>query len=451
MNFKSIIITGCCLTGLQLSAQSSGQNITSSPYSNFGLGEILNQNLIQSGSMGQTWSGAYSYSLLNPATLGNLRYSTLDFGVGYKTGQVKSGSEVQGFHGGSLNYLNLAFPTLQRNKRIKDSSSGKVKYHVRSFGWNSYFSLYPSTSVGYNYTFENTVPFKTSTAHSGKGGVNNIEFGNALRFGKYIRLGYSVAHQFGQLSDRSLFTAPDSFQYDIIDDLKVVNIRGLQQTAGLLFQFSHDSIYHRIGFSYRWNSNMKAQTQRLARTLEYQDGGYSVMDTVMNQSGHYTKITMPASFGVGYYVQYRRRIGLGLDYRVQKFGNYAAFFQPALKLADRKDYGITLVLNPEDEKTSTEKHQKFPVRIGATYSSTQNVFTINNQATTITETGAFIGFGIPFTRRYFDNRILRSVIQVQVNYLQRGKDLPGLAMEKYLMVNLGFNLGDIWFQRRKYD
>ena len=71
MNCKSILLlSGLALASVQLGAQSSGQNFTNSPYSNFGLGEVLNTNFAQAGFQGQTFSGAYSYSFQNPATLG---------------------------------------------------------------------------------------------------------------------------------------------------------------------------------------------------------------------------------------------------------------------------------------------------------------------------------------------------------------------------------------------
>ncbi|MDA1182616.1 MAG: hypothetical protein O3B82_03360, partial [Bacteroidetes bacterium] len=46
-----------------------GQNITLSPYSNFGIGEWLDYDFVQNGANLHTRTGAYSYSLCNPATL----------------------------------------------------------------------------------------------------------------------------------------------------------------------------------------------------------------------------------------------------------------------------------------------------------------------------------------------------------------------------------------------
>ena len=100
-----------------LKAQTAGQNYTLSPYSNFGLGELIQPNFIQAGAAGQTFSGAYSFSLQNPATLGNLRYATLDFGMNGRFGNIQSGGETQRFNGGSFSYLSLAFNNYKTKKR----------------------------------------------------------------------------------------------------------------------------------------------------------------------------------------------------------------------------------------------------------------------------------------------------------------------------------------------
>lgn len=451
MNFRTISILLAGTFCQVLSGQSSGQNYTTSPYSNFGLGEILNQNFIHAGAQSQTWSGAYSYSLLNPATLGNIKYTTFDFGLSYRNGYIQSGSEKQSFNGGSLNYLSLAFQTWHKEVKHRDTLNGVPKVKVKPFSVNTAINLYPSTSVGYNYTFESLTPYKTSTAHSGKGGINAFELSNSLRLGNHISLGYSIGNLFGQMSDKSLFSAPDSTQFNIVEDEKVINIRGWQQTAGAMFNFSFDSTYHRFGFSYRWHGGMRAQTERLTRTLEVSNFQVYIVDTIVNISSGYQKFNMPTSFGAGYYFQYRRNFGVGIDYRKQMWGNYSAFFSSNAKLTNRTDYGLAFTLYPEDEKNPTQKRMKPPIRFGGRYSITQNALTSDNKTVQIAEQSAYIGFGIPFTRKYFDSRVLRSIIHVQLDYLQRGKNSVGLAREQYLVVSLGLNLGDVWFQRRKFD
>jgi hypothetical protein len=438
---------------LKAFGQSSGQNYTISPYSNFGLGEILNLNLAEAGNNGQTHSGAYSYSFFNPATLGNLKFTTFDFGLNYRYGVVETNGSQRSFQGGGLSYLSLAFRSLHKNiPRYSDSLGTKKRTGSLPLNWNTYISLFPTTTVGYNYTVENTQPFLTRTAHAGKGGVNSAEMGNSLSVGKHFSVGYSAAFLFGQLSDRSVFSAPDSSDLFIIDDEKVVNVRGFKHQMGLQYQFKLDSTYHRFAVSRRIYSGAKASNARLTQVFGYVNGSLTSADTVLNQVGTYSGISMPGGWGFGYNFQWRKKWSIGLDYYTEKWSNYSAFFQPNQKLTNRTDYGFTFMLNPIDEKQGKAKKMGVPLRLGARYSETQNVFTTtNNVRTTIAENNIFIGFGIPFTRRYFDNQVLRSMINVRVDYTSRGQAKNGLAKEQYLVTTVSFNLGDIWFQRRKFD
>jgi hypothetical protein len=47
--------------------------------------------------------------------------------------------------------------------------------------------------------------------------------------------------------------------------------------------------------------------------------------------------------------------------------------------------------------------------------------------------------------------VITSVMHIQAQYLQRGSLQTGLAQERYFQLSLGFQLGDKWFQRRKFD
>ncbi|MCC7299191.1 MAG: hypothetical protein IT244_12720 [Bacteroidia bacterium] len=453
MNFKKYLFLAACSTlSYNLLAQSSGQNYTISPYSNFGLGEVLNTNLAQAGYLSQTYTGAYSYSFLNPATLGNLKYTSLDFGLNARYGVIETQGQSRSFQGGSLSYLSLAFKTMRRYiPQFSDSAGTKKRTGTFPISWNSYFSIYPSTSVGYNYTVENTTPFLTRVSHSGKGGVNTVEFGNAFGFGKHINVGYSGAFLIGQITDRSLVSAPDSADLYIIDDDRTANIRGYKHQVGVMLRLGSDSAKHTFGASYRFYSGVKASNQRLTQVFGLTATGYTQPDTVLNIEGSYQKISMPAGFGFGYNFSFRNKIAIGLDYYRENWANYTSYFQSSQKLANRSDYGLSFTLNPLDEKPNKSKKMPLPVRFGLRYSQTQNVFTKSGSNVNITENAAYFGFGLPITRRYFDNTVIRSMLNVRFDYVNRGTLNSGLAKEQYLITTLSFNLGDVWFQRRKFD
>jgi hypothetical protein len=459
MDIKKTLCILSLLGITSLKAQTAGQNYTLSPYSNYGLGELIQPNFIQAGAASQTFSGAYSYSLMNPATLGNLRYATLDFGMNGRFGNIQSGNETQSFNGGSFSYISMAFNNYKTDKRksYEETVNGKVVKKVKSipYAWNSAIALYPSTSVGYNYNYESSTPFRNRTAHVGSGGINVLELTQAVKLGKHIQLGYSGGYMFGQLKDNAVFSFPDTIGFQFVEDQRVVDVKGFQHRAGLLLSLEKDSAAHHLGFSYGFHSGMRANLSRTAQTLELISGGgvnrLLVVDTVLDEQTGNRPFTMPASFGVGYQFRFRRAFSVSLDYRKSMWGNYSAFFNPGGKLTNRNDYGLTFILNPMDEKTPGKKRMRPPVRFGASMAETQNVLTSAGNPYTVAEQRAFIGFGIPLSRRYYDNRTLRSIVHLQAEYLTRGKNAGGLAREEYLIFSLSMNLGDIWFQRRKFD
>jgi len=119
--------------------------------------------------------------------------------------------------------------------------------------------------------------------------------------------------------------------------------------------------------------------------------------------------------------------------------------------SNRKEYGIGIILNPNDEKPKNAKRMPVQIRAGYRFVNTENNVTSNNVVQNITESQAYIGFGIPMVRRYFDNTQIRSLVNVDFGFMQRGTLNNNLAKEQYFTARVGFNLGDIWFQRKKFN
>lgn len=429
-----------------------GQNLTLSPYSSFGTGEWMGFNMVHANQASQTFSGAYSYSFINPATLGGLKYAAFDFAGNYTGGDVRSSGERQTFNGGNMSYLGLSFAIFHREsfKYFKDSLGNKTS-KKRNIKWNGAFSVTPFSSTGYNYTLgdNSNIPFQV--AHSGKGGLTNAQFSQGISYQGKIYLGYSAGYLFGQINDYALFDVTDSFDYFKIEDQQIVNIRGVQHIGGIMFKLGKDSSSHLFGASFGTFSNTTFNKSRLARTLSPTRGGYLYEDTILYSEGEKSAFTMPVMFGIGYTYKRGDAWLINLDYAFHRWSSFRSDFS-SNPLKDRKSYGLGITLNPAEEKNP--KMKKFPVqyRIGFRYTQTQNYFiSSSNVRNDIDEWTIGGGFGIPIGRRYFDNRVLKSIIHVQFDYTQRGKNIPGIALERYFRLTLGFNLGDIWFQRNKFN
>ncbi len=434
----------------------TGQNQTLSPYSNFGIGEWTSTNFLQVAGANQTRSGAYTYSLSNPATLGNLYYTTLDMGAKANTGVLSAGDQSRTFNGGGISYISLAFRTWNYYQRkVTRDSLNKIKtYRSTRFGTNSALTLRPLSGMGYQYAIANTNPFPSKTTHSGNGGINLLESSHAIRLGNAISLGYSAGWVFGTLIDQSLFYIPDSTNFRYVEDYRTVQIRGMQQKAGLLINFKTDTLYHTLGASVQWFNSLNGSQDRLVRSM-YLAGNYlNPEDTILKSAIFKQPFTLPLSFGLGYTVRYKQKVALNVDYKKQLWSsNSSMFFDANRTYVDRSETGISLIINPLDSRQSGRKKMQWPVRMGVSTSNTQYQFNSANTTTTINEQRAFIGLGIPFVRRYFDNTALVSMINLQVDYLKRSPKPfnNSLASEEYFNFTIAVQLGDVWFQRRKFD
>lgn len=443
------------LLGVQVNAQgTSGQNFTSSPFSSYGLGEWTGSNLLHANTSMNTHSGYYSYSLMNPATLGGIRYTTLDLSATYKEGLVTSGNQEQSFTGGGLNYLSLAFPVWKYLKKEAigyDSAKKMKRFKYVPFGAASSLVLKPLTTVGYSYYLDNTSGIMpTRTSYRGTGGLDVFQWNLGLRLANKIQLGYGLGYVFGSLKESSLFSVPDSLSLGIVEDSKTNIVRGFQQQFGLLANFKVDSTYHKFGLSYEMYTGMYGTQNQLTRNLEVVGGYTSILDTIFLNNGSRKDFTMPSTIGIGYSFQFRRSLAVNFDLRKQLWGSVNTYFDKT-KHRDRTDYGISLVFNPVDEKAPNERKMKMPVRLGYILSNTQNIYQYNGSEHQVIEQRMILGFGLPFIQRYYDNSVITNMVNVNIQYLQRGFSASGMPKEQYLVIGLGLQLGDIWFAKRKYD
>jgi hypothetical protein len=448
---KKIALIAVFTSFLMAFGQGSGQNFTSSPYSNFGLGEKINAQYLQLANGLNTRSGKYAYSPYNPATLGNIEFTTFDFGLTAKTGLINAGNQTSSFNGGGFSYLGLGFKLYHKNffKIKEDSITKKIsRKDILRLRVNANANIRPLTTVGYNYSLSSTLPIPSTTAHSGSGGLNVAEFGLGAKFNKWVSLGYSVGYVFGNLSDESIFSVTDSARFQRVSDISNQDIRGAKHNIGIHTRFKLDSTYHTFGAHYGFYNGIYTNRQRITKAIFVDQFGFNYTgDTVNNVASGYRPSSIPSYFGFGYSFQYRQRWELQLNYEQENWSSLTS----SIKGRNRQEYGIGFILNPNDEKNKNVKRMPPQIRAGFTFTNTENTVVSNGVTTDITQSYAFIGFGLPIVRRYFDNTQVRSMINIDLGYLRRGTTANNLAKEEYFTARLGFNLGDIWFQRRKFN
>ncbi len=437
------------------------QNTTQSPYSNFGIGELGGGEYSQItavGGLSQTAGSRYQNSALNPATLGVLRYSSLDFGFHGSTGKITAQDKRRDVNTGGFSYLNMAFPTLNKNiltGTYKDST-GKTRPKLLKLNMGTAFGLAPVSAVGFNYSLTDSTILRHDVYHNGGGGLNRFYLAHAIQIANRVSIGYQAAYIFGQLRDFSVFNLNDSGYFMRFEDQRSIQLSGWQHRLGVHLNFRTGPLNHLFGASMLWNRNTTGTQSRLVRTYSSGFGGFpSYRDTILSNVSQKGSITLPNGFSAGYSLERPGKWRIGAEYREEQWNNFNAFYTSS-RFSTRSTWGVGLNINPEAAARKIGARNRVPVewRMGFRNTQTQNLFNTATGTVQIEERAYTIGVGIPVSRRYFDNSFVRSQLNLTLEYQDRGGKSAsnnGLAREQYLRLILGVSLGDVWFDRNKYN
>jgi hypothetical protein len=458
---KSRSLIPALLLGLSLPNGLQAQNSTQSPYSNFGIGELGGGEFSQItavGGLSQTAGSRYQNSALNPATLGLLRYSNLDFGFHGNTGKITAQNKRRDVNSGGFSYLNIAFPTMNKSFLTGSyvDSNGRTKPKLLKINMGTAFGLEPVSAVGFNYTLSDSTILRHDVYHNGGGGLNRFYLAHGIQVANRLAIGYQAAYLFGQLRDFSVFNLDDSGYYMRFEDQRSIQISGWQHRLGVHLNFNTGKMHHLIGGSMLWNRNSIGTQSRLVRTYSSGFGGFpSYKDTVLSTVSQNGNIILPNGFAAGYSLERPGKWRIGAEYREEQWDRFSAFYTSG-NFAARSTWGIGLNINPEAAARKIGARNRVPVewRMGYRNTQTQNRFNTINGMVQIEERAYTLGVGIPVSRRYFDNSFLRSQLNITLEYLDRGgisATNAGLAREQYLRLILGVSLGDVWFDRNKYN
>jgi hypothetical protein len=177
-----IALLFCSLFLIALAAHSQ---ISISPYSHYGLGDLFGQSGTRSFGMGQVGIGAYdqsSINRLNPASYADLQLTTFDFNGFVTYSKQESNYNTQslgtsGFHNASLAFSNRK-------------------------GFGLVVGLAPYSSLGYDVRTRDSILVDTameafSANYTASGGLSQLYFGVGLRFLKRVQAGVNLTYAFG--------------------------------------------------------------------------------------------------------------------------------------------------------------------------------------------------------------------------------------------------------------
>lgn len=426
--FRNILLAVITFPALSLSAQTT----SSSPYSQFGLGDLkgslLPQNRAMGGiSMGVRKPGPYNnINLANPASYSSIELTTFDVGAYAGLRSLSKNSISENSFNATLSHVTFAVPVSKKS--------------ALSFG------LLPYSDVGYQ--FKNTGVVDTNKVeyiYSGDGGVSKAYLGYGFMLGQHLSLGFNAAYLFGNLKEIRSAEFPEEPAVLNSRTLKSRSVGGLNFDYGIQY-ISNPNAASKLIIGYSGSSGNKINsTNSIVNTRYRKDfvlGNESpALDTTYFQEGTRRKITLPMTHTLGFAFERSNKLLLGVDVNYSKWADYR---DDGTNPGFNNSYGIAAGGQFTPDATAVSNYfalvdYRFGVKYDKTYLKVNN-HDINQYALTM-------GLGLPLQ----SNRSTFYKINFAAELGQRGSLDNSLVRERYVNMTLGFTLNDKWFIKPKFD
>jgi hypothetical protein len=425
-------INRLALVGLLISSNIFAQNINS-PYSRYGLGDIVpSQNILTRGMGGLSTAYAdfQSINFLNPASYGQLQSVTYDVAAELDNLSILSRNPVRKFSNSSpvISYVNLGIPL------------------KKGGGWGLVLGLRPMTRVKYKIQRTETIDLggqqeNMTTLFEGNGGSQQVYAGTGVKIGKFT-IGTNIGYYFGlkEYSTRRGFNN-DTVNYYKSNHQTNANYGGLLMNGGIQYVTKlGKELSLRLGIQGNLQQQIKGTRDVIRETFAYDASGAALtVDSVYYDLGVKGNIQMPASYSAGFMLDNNGKWQFGVDYSVSKWGDFR-FFNEVDQVHDSWQLRAGGQVVPESGK-SYWSHVAY--RAGVTY-GTDYI----NAGGDLTKWIFSVGMGLPMRRVTYTNQF--SIINIAAEFGRRGNK-QSIVQENLFQLAVGFSMSDIWFIKRKYD
>lgn len=412
-----------------------------SPYSRYGLGDLVpNQNVLSRamGGISAGLSDLQSINFVNPASYANTVKTLFDVGIETDVRTLISTLPPDKFTSTNLvvSYMQFAVP-------IKMKKANKKNIFLASA-----FGLRPVSRINYrilrNSRLNNIDSLETT--YEGTGGLSQAYAGAALRI-KDFNIGFNFGYQFGNRDfNTRLSFINDTVNYYKSNHGSETNFGGLFLNTGVQYQVKlKNKDILRLGGYYTLQSNMRAK-QRVVRETEVFDanGAAFRIDSVFEATNRGT-IEYPSTFGLGFTYQSDHWL-FGADWESTRWSDYRFLGAPdQLQNTWRLRAGTEYF--PAKINTPVTKYFSFVrYRLGFFYGPDY----INTSTSNRPEYGITLGAGFPLKLRRSFYETQSSMLNAAIEIGSRGNRQNNLR-ENMVRISIGAALSDIWFRRAKYD
>lgn len=427
---------------------SFAQTATFSPYSRYGIGELLFNGYGWQRAVGGISSGTFTPSHLNfgnPASYVADTITIFELGINGEALNIANSTTSENKLNGNIPYLAMGFPL----------SKGKAYLSM---------GMVPLSSTGYNIKQTNTgtEPVDPQFYFQGDGGYNRYFAGVGFKITENLWAGVNASYLYGTTNR----TSRVEFGEATYLSTRITNSLTLSDyylDGGLIYNKTlKNGRLFTVGLTV--SPEMKVNGKRDELWLNYflRSGNIeSRRDTVSFVEREKGNVKFPLQAGFGFTVSEGQKWLIGFDARYQQW-------------EDLEIYGVNAGLNNSlriatgmqitPDAKSLKYANRITYRFGGFYSSPKltdftsslgGVFLIGKlvdetalqvKTSDINEAGITFGFGFPLRGKpYFSD------LDLSFELSERGTIKDNLVRERYARVILGLTIREEWFRKPKFD
>lgn len=444
-----------------------------SPYSRYGIGDLVPSTNIINRSMGgvtAAYSDIYSINFNNPASFSSLQgiselkskklsagRAVLDVGINFESRSLKEPATSKTFVASNalFSYVYVGVP-LKSN-------------------WGLSFGLRPVSRISYKqFRSERLVDPLTGlpidsaiTRFEGNGGSYLASIGTGFSLFQRMKngrkgedsakligqeklsFGITGGYMFGKKDYSTRRTlVNDSVQYNQGNYQTKTNFGGLSVNLGLQYKLPltrlmmlHLGAYGNLG------NELNATQDVLRETFVFDPSAGDVrQDSVSDLKNVKGKLKLPSSYTFGFLLQKLAVINkeggwmFGIDFMTQKWEDYR-FYDQSDMLRNKWELRVGGSLNPTPKRNYfSNVTYRFGFFTGPDYVEVGNK---------LPQYGGTFGIGLPFaSSRTAQNQV--TLLNLAFEYIKRGNN-DNVLRENMFRISLGLSLSDYWFIKRKYD
>ena len=430
---KEIFLTIFALiAGIGVSnAQTTDALGTFTPYSLYGIGEIVKQGTAINRGMGGIGVGVRDnryINYVNPASItqrDTLAFM-LDFGITQKNFYNSDGKSKSAYNTFNMHNVIFTAPIYKKSALI--------------------IGITPYSDVGYKFESTETDSELVSQYGDikyqkyGTGSINQFFIGASMNFFKHFSVGAEYIYYFGALNrfsnvlfnsaSKTMRTLETGWDYALGASSARV---GLQYFGNLNKEKGVDLT---VGATYRMATNLKGDFNRFAYAYDE-----SIRDTIRNDLYEDAKIKIPQEFSVGFSIRKKDKWMFGFDYMRQDWTKSSFEGADGVKLkpcvAGYYKAGFEFIPNKYDIRYYMKR---VTYRLGAYYE--QSYVQLGSHQ--INAAGITFGMSLPIYRLY-------NAVNLAVDFGQRGTVKDNLVRERYVQFIVNISLHDIWFVKHQYQ